>query len=501
MDCEILSENRCFTFTWIIENFSYSWLKIGEAISSPVFVVDTMGKNKWRLLLYPEGDEEKTKEFISFYIRREEDCKGPQNVVINFELSFLATDDSVLMKTNTVKQSFARGKKWYADRFVERDEVLQIRRKDYLPGNVLTARCRMWHDNEETNYGHCCARTRIGVERKSFVWNIKQFSSFRESLCEIAPTSDQSMITLKLSSIRGQNSERFVCVEVYANDQLKISTFRLYLVDSSGDRTECLDDEITFDQHIKTASFILTFSKEQLMKNKNRYLPNDVLQLYCECDTATGNMLEEIEKASYGCLSSIQEGNITSNNLKSKKVFLDPTRILKENLEFSYTENLLCDTKLKTKTGLFNAHKFILGARSPVFKAMFTTDMREKNNECVTIEDLDDDTVQRMLLYIYTATLQDLQWDNACNLYVAADKYEILSLKNECSFFLKDNLSEDNCCDLLILADTHQDEDLKSAVHDYILNHKHIFHTNQWELFMKTNLELAADLMYLKCKK
>ncbi|GFY43696.1 hypothetical protein TNIN_402661 [Trichonephila inaurata madagascariensis] len=129
---------------------------------------------------------------------------------------------------------------------------------------------------------------------------------------------------------------------------------------------------------------------------------------------------------------------------------------------------------------------------------MFENDMREKNGECVDIEDLDDDTIQRFLLYMYTDTLLYLQWESAYNLYVAADKYEILSLKSECSSFLKDNLAQDNCCDLLILADMHQDEDLKSAVQDYILNNKHMFHTNEWKNFMKTNLQLSAELMFLK---
>ncbi|GFY68314.1 TD and POZ domain-containing protein 3 [Trichonephila inaurata madagascariensis] len=157
--------------------------------------------------------------------------------------------------------------------------------------------------------------------------------------------------------------------------------------------------------------------------------------------------------------------------------------------------------KLKTKTRTFPAHKFILGARSPVFKAMFTNDMKERNSECVNIEDLDDDTVQRMLQYMYTATVPDLQWDSACNLYTAANKYVILSLKSKCSSFLKDNLSTDNACDLLILSDMHQDEDLKSRAEEFILNDEEIFDTKEWKLFMKTNVPLAADLMYLKLKK
>ncbi|GFY65737.1 hypothetical protein TNIN_94111 [Trichonephila inaurata madagascariensis] len=102
---------------------------------------------------------------------------------------------------------------------------------------------------------------------------------------------------------------------------------------------------------------------------------------------------------------------------------------------------------------------------------------------------------------MYTATVPDLQWDSACNLYSATDKYEILSLKSMCSSFLKDNLTQDTACDLLILADMHQDEELKSTAQDYILNHRSIFNTNEWKLFMRMNALLAAELLYLMVKE
>ncbi|GFT35102.1 TD and POZ domain-containing protein 3 [Trichonephila clavipes] len=227
------------------------------------------------------------------------------------------------------------------------------------------------------------------------------------------------------------------------------------------------------------------------------YFPNDVLTLHCECSFTTGIVSEEIEKICQGC-PLLQEENLACKDVESKNESLDLTIILQENLESLYKENFLCDTKLVTKTKSFLAHKCILSARSPVFKAMFNNDMRERNSECVNIEDLDEDTVQRMLLYMYTATLPDLQWDSACDLYTASDKYEILSLKNECSSFLKDSLSPANACNLLILADIYQDEDLKSSAEEFILNQKEIFNTCEWKLFMKTNLQLAADLMHLK---
>ncbi|GFX41289.1 uvrD_C_2 domain-containing protein [Trichonephila clavipes] len=106
MDFEAMNENGCFTFIWMIENFSYSWQKNGECISSPVFIVDTMGKTKCRLEIYPKEDTGVTKDFISFYLIRDEDCKCPEKIDIIYDLSFLATDVSVLVTNDTLKKSF-----------------------------------------------------------------------------------------------------------------------------------------------------------------------------------------------------------------------------------------------------------------------------------------------------------------------------------------------------------------------------------------------------------
>ncbi|GFX38390.1 hypothetical protein TNCV_2343661 [Trichonephila clavipes] len=308
MDCEVLNENKCFTVTWKIENFSYFWQKNGECFKSPVFVADTMGKSKWRLSLYPKGDRENEKDFICFYLTRE-DCNEWGNLDINFQLSFLATDDSVLISGGrNYKSSFLLHKSWGFHKFVKCEEVLKIRRKDYLSKNVLTARCRMRENNGVIDYGHCFAWTRIAVERRSFVWNIKQFSSFQESVCEIPSTSaEQSMIKLKFFPSLGQNSETIIRVKFCDHIQsLKILTFRIHLVDISENRVECVSGEIVFKADIENTSFTLTFSKEELMKNKNRYLPSDVLQLHCECFFSNGIMLEEI-KYFFGCPLSIQK--------------------------------------------------------------------------------------------------------------------------------------------------------------------------------------------------
>ncbi|XP_055941849.1 speckle-type POZ protein-like B [Argiope bruennichi] len=127
---------------------------------------------------------------------------------------------------------------------------------------------------------------------------------------------------------------------------------------------------------------------------------------------------------------------------------------------------------------------------------MFSNDMKERNSGHVDITDFEDDTIHRMLLYMYTDSLEDLKFESASSLYKIADKYRVLSLKRRCSFLLKENLSASNACDILILAYLHDDDGLKSASQDYIMGQrKQFFCSEEWKEFMKTHLDIAADVM------
>ncbi|GIY31811.1 TD and POZ domain-containing protein 4 [Caerostris extrusa] len=162
---------------------------------------------------------------------------------------------------------------------------------------------------------------------------------------------------------------------------------------------------------------------------------------------------------------------------------------LKSDLNTMFRDRILCDIKLQTPTETFQAHKNILSARSPVFRAMFTSDMMEKIKDCVDIPDMEADTMHRLLVYVYTNKLEDNQWKNVTDLYEAADKYEIISLKDECSSVLKISLCPANACAILILADLHSDADLKTFVQEYILrNSKAIICSNEWENMIKIML-------------
>ena len=80
---------------------------------------------------------------------------------------------------------------------------------------------------------------------------------------------------------------------------------------------------------------------------------------------------------------------------------------------------------------VFPVHRFMLAARSSVFKAMFKQENTvEANNRNAEIKDMDPKTLQTALNYIYTDTVS--YDDISPALLAAADKYNLRILFNKC---------------------------------------------------------------------
>ncbi|GFR05098.1 tdpoz3 [Trichonephila clavata] len=234
------------------------------------------------------------------------------------------------------------------------------------------------------------------------------------------------------------------------------------------------------------------------MEKKSLFLKDDTLSLHCECVFPTGISFKGI----IGTKIELTLPQTQSIDLRSVPIIntsgrqSDDASSLKEDFKALYTEGTLSDIMLSTETKTFPAHSAVLCARSPVFKTMITDD-RTKIKESVDIVDMDADTVRRMLSYMYTDSVEDLQWESALRLYEAANKYEILSLRKKCSDFLEHSLSLTNACDALLLADRHQDHDFKMIVQTYIIDRdKCVFSSEEFKKLMKKNSELAAETMH-----
>ena len=106
-------------------------------------------------------------------------------------------------------------------------------------------------------------------------------------------------------------------------------------------------------------------------------------------------------------------------------------KVLEEDLYKMKNDTDTTDFVLKTSSGtkVFPVHKAILSNRSNVFRAMFTSNMAEDASGEAIIEDLDEETLEELIHFLYTGDLSGSQYDilSLCN---AANKYELASLMN-----------------------------------------------------------------------
>ncbi|CAO2145664.1 unnamed protein product [Urochloa humidicola] len=124
----------------------------------------------------------------------------------------------------------------------------------------------------------------------------------------------------------------------------------------------------------------------------------------------------------------------------------------------------------------FAAHKVILAARSPVFKAKFFGSMQETSSESVVIEDMEAAVFKSMLQFIYTDMAPELDGDlepqaaatRAQHLLVAADRYGLNRLKLICECKLSGGIDIGTAATTLALAEQHHCSLLKAKCLEFV---------------------------------
>ncbi|GFY67210.1 hypothetical protein TNIN_432571 [Trichonephila inaurata madagascariensis] len=499
-----------FIYVWRIENILYHCVAEFPSFISPPLVPGFMkGSSRWSLKLSLDVFIEKNlnpyelNRCIACSLQNEKDV-GRRNFTLNFEIAFLASNGIALDSVNFEEGNNTEDQKTLA---VKRSKVLN--KKDiYFPQGVFTIRCRI--RKRQTNSisianeivsERITAVTRICIEWVSF---IRKFQKFSDS------ASDVKTIRVHTKD-KGQPS-MFVCVKIRNESCLgdkmsikmiiperkKVDKFlcKIFLLDKEGNKFQCgIIDAFCARLSVPAFNVPLFFSKKQLIDRKMEFLPNDELSLQFEFCLANRMSFEGILKTEYNV-------HLILRMLSTGNDYPDASGALSEDLISMYSNKMLCDTELKTETKTFHAHRFVLCARSPVFRSMLTIDMKESKEKCIEIYDLDPEYVEALLHFLYTGHIQGVEWETATKLYYAADKYDIPSLKIICTLHLQRELSISNAVVIFALADLHQNLKLKTSAVDFISQHsKEIFDSDAWESVSSLNPKLAIQVMLLKYNK
>ena len=132
--------------------------------------------------------------------------------------------------------------------------------------------------------------------------------------------------------------------------------------------------------------------------------------------------------------------------------------------------NLLCDTTVRAQGQDFPAHKCVLSAASPYFRAKFTSQLQENESNLVELQEAKSTTISDLLKFIYTGEAS-IDSSNAQDLLMIADYLIIPSLKSQASNFLESSLITSNCLALESLASRYNCASLKQAAAAFKFKH------------------------------
>lgn len=129
------------------------------------------------------------------------------------------------------------------------------------------------------------------------------------------------------------------------------------------------------------------------------------------------------------------------------------------------------------------AQKTIMAASSDVFKAMLAVDMVEKQTNQVVIDDLDYKIVKAMVRYIYLQEMKkDLDEEILFGLLEAAEKYNVIGLKDDCQRKLGMKLTRANVIKYFQISEKYCAQLLLKKCADYIFAHGlEILETDEWK--------------------
>ena len=164
---------------------------------------------------------------------------------------------------------------------------------------------------------------------------------------------------------------------------------------------------------------------------------------------------------------------------------------LMESLGFYCLNDELSDFKINCGDKTFACHKLILGARSNVFKVMLET-FKDGN---AIIEEVDPQDMEALLRFMYTDHVPTEAITRG--LLVAADKYNIQKLYNECvSAFIR-KMNEDNFLDVLLAGHLVRDQVLMKEATKFVDRgrYKTITRSETWDLIKTEHPDLCANLL------
>ena len=173
---------------------------------------------------------------------------------------------------------------------------------------------------------------------------------------------------------------------------------------------------------------------------------------------------------------------------------LVPPSTLISDLKELVNSELLSDVTFLVEGRPIYAHR-VLCLRCPYFKALLTGEMMESQMSEISIEDVSHASFLALMEYLYTDDVE-IHFENAMELFQAADQFGIERLKCLCETEMLCSITYENAASVLHAADTYSAVHLREKAFSFVLeNFDKVSKTEAFEEMGRTNMELVFEVL------
>ena len=165
---------------------------------------------------------------------------------------------------------------------------------------------------------------------------------------------------------------------------------------------------------------------------------------------------------------------------------------LMSQMHILWKQEQLCDIQLHVQNSVIPAHRVVLAALSPYFRAMFCSPLDESHQSSITIQGLTSAVMWMIVEYSYTAAIH-LSEDNVQIVLYAASIMQIESLEHLCTQFLSERLHPSNCLGIRDLAQSFGCYDLLATADNFCQDN--FYEMSQNEEFLKLSANQVLNLV------
>lgn len=195
--------------------------------------------------------------------------------------------------------------------------------------------------------------------------------------------------------------------------------------------------------------------------------------------------------------------DLMDNGCKKPEANLSEVKYFKEDLASGFsnlwTTGEHSDFIIKAGPKEFRVHKTVLAIQSPVFDAMFKSDMQENNTGSVIIKDFSTEAIETFLSCLYTGHIKNQNY--AIEVFALAAKYEVPKLKTACRDIVLRDTSVSNAHLVFALGQNYSCPEMQRKSFDTI---KKVLPDIEWDEDFIANterLKALLDAVQLRDKK